>query len=204
MTLALIAPLRLGKIRPRSSGLTLIELMVALAIFSVLGILSFRAVDAATVSRDHLASESRRWQEITRYLQLTETQLLQIVARPVVPGVTESSLIVGPPSGDTGNFQFSFLKLDGARNSVRRVGYRFEKSHIVLLRWPGVDTDGKPTEDVVLEGVKNLRLNFVTDDGRSSAIWPAQPASANPLPEGIEIQLEVTDVGTLRRLIALR
>ena len=40
MTLALIAPLRLGKIRPRSSGLTLIELMVALAIFSVLGILS--------------------------------------------------------------------------------------------------------------------------------------------------------------------
>ena len=202
--LKLIAPPGVGKLRPRSSGLTLIELMVALAVFSVLGILSFRAVDAATVSRDHLASESRRWQEITRFLQLTETQLLQIVARPVVPGVTGSSLLVRPPSGGADGVQFSFLKLDGARNSVRRVGYRFEKSHIVLVRWPGVDVDGSPTEDVVLEGVKDLRLNFVTDDGRSSATWPAQPPSANQLPEGIELQLEVTDVGTLRRLIALR
>ena len=202
--LKLIAPPGVAKLRPRSSGLTLIELMVALAIFSVLGILSFRAVDAATVSRDHLASESRRWQEITRFLQLTETQLLQIVARPPIPGVTGSSLIVGPASGGADSFQFSFLKLDGARNSVRRVGYRFEKSQIVLLRWPGVDADASPTEDVVLEQVKNLRLNFITNDGHTSATWPAQPATVNSLPEGIEIQLEVTDVGTLRRLIALR
>lgn len=195
------ARLRLTRTASRSIGLTLIELMVALAIFSVLGILSFRAIDAATITRDHLSSESRRWQEITRFLQLTETQLLQIVARPTVPG---SSLIVGPASDGAEGFQFSFLKLDGARNSVRRVGYRFEKSHIVLLRWPGVDASVSPTEDVVLERVKDLRLNFITDDGRTSATWPAQPPSAHGLPEAIELQLEVNDVGTLRRLIALR
>lgn len=186
-----------------NTGLTLIEMMVALAIFSVLGVLSFRAVDAATVSRDRLSSESRRWQEITRFLQLTETQLLQIVGRPSVPGVPGTSLIVSPPNGGT-DFQFSFIKLDGARNSVHRIGYRFAESRIVMLRWPGVDADLSPTEDVVLERVKDLRLNFITDDGRTSAIWPAQPPTANPLPEGVEIQLEVTDVGTLRRLIALR
>ena len=78
--------MRLEKPASRRAGLTLIELMVALAIFSVLGVLSFRAIDAATVSRDRLANESRRWQEITRFLQLAETQLLQIVARPAVPG----------------------------------------------------------------------------------------------------------------------
>lgn len=200
----LARPLRSSNTKPGMVGLTLIELMVALAIFSVLGILSFRAIDAATVSRDRLSSESRRWQEITRFLQLTETQLLQIVARPVVAGMPASSLLVGPANNGADYFQFSFLKLDGARNSVRRIGYRFDKSQIILLRWPGVDADVNPTEDVVLEQVKDLRLSFITDDGRTSTIWPAQPASANPLPLGIEIQLEVTDGGTLRRLIALR
>ena len=198
-----IAPMRLEKPASRRAGLTLIELMVALAIFSVLGVLSFRAIDAATVGRDRLSNESRRWQEITRFLQLAETQLLQIVARPAVPGEPSTALIVNP-SSDGKSFQFSFLKLDGARSSVRRIGYRFEESRIVMLRWPGVNADISPTEDVVLERVKNLGLNFITDDGRASAIWPAQPPTANPLPEGIEIQLEVTDVGTLRRLIALR
>ena len=71
----LLAPRRISSAGSANAGLTLIELMVALAIFSVLGILSFRAIDAATVTRDHLSRESRRWQEITRFFQLTEAQL---------------------------------------------------------------------------------------------------------------------------------
>ena len=189
--------------RRASPGLTLIELMVALAIFSVLGVLSYRAIDSASISRDRLAAKSHRWQEVNRFFQLTESQLLQIVGRPVIQGVIGSSLIV-IPSSDGADFQFSFLKLDGARNAVRRVGYRFADKHIVMLRWPGVDMDMTPTEHVVLENVNHLSLKFITDDGRISATWPTQPPAKNSLPEGLEIQLETTDVGTLRRLIALR
>lgn len=189
--------------RRASFGLTLIELMVALAIFSVLGVLSYRAIDSASISRDRLAAKSHRWQEVSRFFQLTESQLLQIVGRPVIQGVMGSSLIV-IPSSDSREFQFSFLKLDGARNSVRRIGYRFADEQIVMLCWPGVDVDTTPTEHVVLENVTHLSLKFITDDGRVSMTWPAQPPAKNPLPEGLEIQLETTDVGTLRRLIALR
>jgi general secretion pathway protein J len=189
--------------RRASCGLTLIELMVALAIFSVLGILSYRAIDSASITRDRLANKSDRWQEVSRFFQLTESQLLQIVGRPTVPGAPSSSLVITPSSGGT-DFQFSFLKLDGARNSVRRVGYRFAEDRILMLRWPGVDGDVTPTEHVVLENVKDLRLKLITDDGRTSATWPAQPPAKTALPDGIEIQLEINDVGTLRRLFALR
>ncbi len=186
------------------SGMTLIELMVALAIFAVLGVVSVRAVTATTESRQRLADALQRWGEITRLLQMTESDLMQIVARPPSPGgANPPSTIVAQPSAGTGS-EFSFIRLDGGRNTVRRRGYRLEGDRVVLLRWPGVDMESTPTKDVVLENVKALRISMITAAGRRSAFWPPDPASAGTLPVAIELELELPDAGTIRRLFALR
>ncbi|MBN8284156.1 PDZ domain-containing protein [Zoogloea sp.] len=48
---------------PAQRGLTLIELMVALAIFAVLGVLSYRGLAEVATSRTHLEAGFERWQE---------------------------------------------------------------------------------------------------------------------------------------------
>jgi general secretion pathway protein J len=183
-------------------GLTLIELMVALAVVAVLGVISYRAVAAATDSRDRLSSEYQRWRDITRFVQMTENDMTQMVARPTSANSAGVSLLL-TSSGADGGVELSFLKLDGARASARRVGYRLDGTHIVLLRWAGTDAATAPMQDVVLDQVKALRFAFITANGLSIAAWPPPPAGTPPLPEAIEMQLELADVGTVRRLVAL-
>ena len=186
------------------SGMTLIELMVALAIFAVLGVICVRVVTATTESRQRLADALQRWGEITRLLQMTESDLMQIVARPASSGgANPPSMIVVQPAAGAAT-EFSFIKLDGGRNTVRRRGYRLEGDRVVLLRWSGVDMGPAPARDVVLENVKALRVSLITAAGRRSAFWPPDHAAADTLPAAIELELELPDAGTIRRLFALR
>jgi general secretion pathway protein J len=185
-------------------GMTLIELMVALAIFAILGVVSLRAITATTESHQKLTNSLQRWGEISRFLQLVELDLMQAVSQP------SSSGSVGPPSmlvvqAATGSIsEISFIKLDGGSNSVRRRGYRLVGDRVMLLRWPGVDVASNPTNDVVLEEVKALHVSLFTSTGQRSAFWPTEPASAATLPAAIELELELPDAGTIRRLFALR
>ena len=64
----------------RQRGLTLIELMVALAIFAVLGVLSYRALAEVSTSRTRLEDGFERWRNIGRAMQRIDADLLQVVA----------------------------------------------------------------------------------------------------------------------------
>jgi general secretion pathway protein J len=187
-------------VRRGGAGLTLIELMVALAVVAVLGVISYRAVAAASESRARLSDQDRRWSDITRFVQTAESDMLQMVARPQ-GSVAAPSLQFAP--GDAGNgVEISFLKLDGARSTARRVGYRLDGTHLILLRWPGTDATSLPSQDVVLDQVKSLRFAFVAN-GKSNAAWPPFPTQTSVLPDAIDMQLELADAGTVRRLVAL-
>ena len=61
-------------------GLTLIELMVALAIFAILGVLSYRALAEVATSNSRLEENFERWRTISRSLQRIDTDLLQAVS----------------------------------------------------------------------------------------------------------------------------
>jgi general secretion pathway protein J len=185
----------------RVAGLTLIELMVALAVVAVLGVVTYRAVAAASDSRQRLSAEYRRWSAITRFVQMVSTDLLEIAAQPPAPG-TSPSLLFAPSSGDAGA-EMSFLKVDGARASVRRIGYRLDGTRLLLLRWTGTDARTLPTQDVVLDQVGALHFAFFFQ-GNWTGTGPPTPAAASQLPAAIEMKLELADVGTIRRLIALR
>jgi general secretion pathway protein J len=190
-----------GPDRRHTAGLTLIELMVALAVVAVLGIISYRAIAAASESRQRVGDEYRRWSDIARFVQMVDTDLLQIAARPAV-SENKVSLVLSP-AGSAGSGELSFLKLDGARGSARRIGYRLEGTQLILLRWPGTDATSLPTRDVVLDRVKSLHFAMLANDQWSEA-WPPAPGGAAQLPAAIEMKLELADAGIVRRLVALR
>jgi general secretion pathway protein J len=196
------AAIRIAEIgRRRAAGLTLIELMVALAVVAVLGVISYRAVAAASESRQRLSDQYRRWSDITRFVQMVDSDMLQIAARPSPAGTGGSLLLT--PAGADGSVELSFLKLDGARANVRRVGYRLDGTQLILLRWPGTDATSVPAQDIVLDRVKSLNFAMLAN-GQWSKVWPPLPGAALQLPAAIEMKLELADAGIVRRLVSLR
>ena len=80
----------------RQRGLTLIELMVALAIFAVLGVLSYRALAEVSTSRTRLEEGFERWRSVGRAMQRIDADLLQLVA-PAASASTAANTAAAAP-----------------------------------------------------------------------------------------------------------
>jgi general secretion pathway protein J len=177
--------------------------MIALTILAILGVMSYRAVSAATERHFELSSQFQRWRDIARFFQMTEADVLQVVERSAAPGVSSSISIV--PASDLKQSGLTMLKLDGSNGGVERRAYLHEGSRIVLVRWREISTGLEPAKAVILENVAALRFIAVGSDGQRNNSWPSGSNTAlGPLPAAIEIELELPDVGTLRRFYAVR
>lgn len=192
---------------PAQRGLTLIELMVALAIFAVLGVLSYRGLAEVATSRTHLEAGFERWRAIGRSMQRIDTDLQQVVSPAAsATGLPSEGAALAAPGmilGRTasGGPELQFLRLDDARG-VRRVGFRLVDGRLEWLRWSGREALGQPSVDPLLDGVRGMRWRFLLDNVRTDAWPPADRRSL--LPDAIILELDLADVGTLTRLIALR
>lgn len=188
----------------RQRGLTLIELMVALAIFAVLGVLSYRALAEVSTSRTRLEEGFERWRSIGRAMQRIDADLLQLVA-PATSSSPTTSAQASPPllltRAASGGAELQLLRLDEARG-VRRVGYRLVDGRLDWLRWSGRDAFGEPTVEPLLGNVRNVRWRFLTGGNQVDA-WPPGDRRGT-LPDAVILELELPDHGTLTRFIALR
>lgn len=186
----------------RRRGFTLIELMVALAIVSLLSVLAFRAVTAATAGEQRLAAALERWRAVARFVEMAEADVAQMLARPLALGGDAALTRATGPAGTL--VELSFLRGDGGGRQLRRMGYRLADGRLYLLRWPGSDALSQPREDLLLDKVKDLRWRFHRDDGSSSDRWPPEAALPGEMPLAVVMELELEDMGTLRRLLPLR
>lgn len=186
----------------KTAGFTLIELMIAIAITAMLGVIGYRALDAATASQQRLAAELDRWRDIGRFVQRAEADLWQLTGRPRSPGgdlrLTRATDAGVPRS------ELSFLAGDGAGERIRRCGFRFDRDRVLLLRWPGTDAASPPREDRLLDRVRDLRFRLRLADGRVVDHWPVANDSTDVLPTAVDMELELHDADVIHRLLPLR
>ena len=191
---------------PSHGGFTLLELLVAVAVFAVVSIMAFggmwSVMDTAAAARTH----ADRLQTLQRAFNLLGRDLEQAVPR----GVRDS---LGDPQpalrGGTGEVLVELTRggagslVPGPDSALRRVAYRVVDERLERLRWPVLDrTPGmEPAVDTVIEGVAGHGVRFLTSDGWS-AFWPPSPQAGGPaaLPRAVELSVTLTDWGTIRRL----
>ena len=201
--------------RPAQRGLTLIELMVALAVFAVLGVLSYRALSEVANSHTRLEAGFERWRAIGRSLQRIDADLLQVVSTvgrnagqagsdgipPAPLNRAANAPMLLTRAADGGGPELQLLRLDDSRG-VRRVGYRLVDGRLEWLRWSGRDALGEPSVELLLDRVRGLRWRFLQRNNRLDA-WPPGDTRA-PLPDAVILELDLDGVGVLTRVIALR
>lgn len=195
--------------RIRARGLTLIEVMVALAVFAVLGTLTYRGTAQLILARTQIEHELERWREIDRALQIVETELIQIVAPAITSGSTRMPSLRVQQS-ELGS-ELRILSLSQAQG-VERVAFEFRNDALAWVRQAEAQPAATPERDILLEGVEAVRWRFLTPAGWTES-WPPPGATSNPgstsgitnsVPAAIEIVLDLPDIGRITRLHALR
>jgi general secretion pathway protein J len=187
----------------RQSGLTLIEVMVAIAIFAVLGVISYRAVSSMSDSRTRVGAELARWRAISRVMQLVDNDLTQLAPRwsGISNAITTEAAITLVKGGERDELRL--VRHDGANGGLQHRAYHIDGDKLILIRWS--PRDGSSTEDTLLDGVKSLHWRFINSNGQESDSWPPpDPMQQNALPTGVRIDLELADAGLIKRVFSIR
>ena len=191
----------------RALGFSLLELLVALAVFAALAAAAYGGLASIARTRGALAVEQDRLAAIMRSVSALERDLRQAIARPVLPnaGVVPLPALVG------GSDALELTRLGHAnplaepRSHLERVAWAADRGTLRRGRWLVLDRapDSAPQWRDLLERAGELRLRYLGDDGAWHANWPPRGADATLLPRAVEFRFTPQGLGEIRRIVEL-
>ena len=188
-------------------GFTLIEIMAALLVLSLLALMSYRGLGAVLDAREHVKLETDKWRHVAAFFGRFERDVELAAPRPVrtPDGVAPAWLGATSPSTQS-SVEFSrFASTDGI-DTARRIGYRLnDKNEIELWLWPGLDVapDTQPARYPVLAGVKTFELQYLNAALAWVSVWPAAPSDA-PLPRAVRLRIVLASNEEIVRVFVLQ
>lgn len=189
------------------AGFTLLEILVATAIFALAAALAFGGLRNILHAREILAPRHQSAAALRLGVSLLTQDLVAAAPRPVrdALGAPAPALV-----GGVGEELVVFSRLDPTRPllldavAVQRVSYRLREGRLLREIWPVVDVvqATRPREQVLLENVAEVRLRFMAVDAVAwSEVWPVISNDLAALPRAIEIDIVFSDGRSLRRLV---
>ena len=196
----------------RARGFSLIELLVALAVFAALAAAAYGGLAQIAQTRSALARQQDRFAQVVRAVSMLERDLRQAISRPVRGRGREDYLPALAGSGDRIELtRLGFANpLAEPRSNLERVAYAVDARKLVRGRYLALDRepDASPATTSVLDDTEALSLRYLGADGAWRDSWPPSDPPANMqtvelLPRAIELRISTGDMGELRRVVEL-
>jgi general secretion pathway protein J len=196
----------------RARGFSLIELLVALAVFAALAAVAYGGLAQIAQTRGALARQQDRFAQVVRAVSMLERDLRQAISRPVRGRGREDYLPA--LAGTSDRIELTRLgfanPLAEARSNLERVAYAVDGRKLVRGRYLALDRvpDASPATTNVLDDTEALGLRYLGADGAWRDTWPPSGPPANMqadelLPRAIELRISTGDMGELRRIVEL-
>lgn len=187
-------------------GFTLIEMLSALLIFSLLALMSYRGLGTVLDARDHVGREAEKWRQLSAFLSRFEGDLNMAAPRPVRrAGGLVPAWIATPESGDGPLLEFSRFAAEEGGERPRRLAYRLGPDQAVeVWWWAGLDPapDATPVRHVVLRGVADFELHYLGTDLAWASRWPVSPGDTE-IPRAVRLRLVLASGEEIVRVFAL-
>ena len=176
----------------KARGFTLIELMSALLILSLLAVMSFRGLGAVLDARDQVRQETEKWQRVAAFYSRFQRDVQLSAPRHVLAAA--------------GRLEFTRFATAEGIDAPRRVAYRLNENHeIELSLWPGLDVapNAKPARYAVLPAVAQFELRYLDSDLAWVDAWPRSERDP-PLPRAVRLRMVLASGEELVRVFSLR
>ena len=188
-------------------GFTLIELMTALLVLSLLALMSYRGLGAVLDAREHVKQETDKWRRVAAFFARFERDVELAAPRPVRNADGPAPAWRGAPAATAeATLEFSrFASTEGV-DTARRIGYRLNEKHeIELWLWPGLDVapDTQPVRYPVLTGVKTFELQYLNPALAWVDAWPTSPTDL-PIPRAVRLRVVLASNEEIVRVFVLQ
>lgn len=196
-----------------TAGFTLIEILIAVALLAVIGVLGYRGLDQIRLASTVVLSEAETWQRLNGIFARLGHDLNQALSSALAPTPYPTSTFWAQgelrQTAIAGN-EFSFLRPAATGHGVQRIAYRFERPMSSqatntgvwqLLIWPGREATGEARSVVLLDGINQLEIAALDQQGQWWSQWPA--GWQQTLPRALRVTLTLADQRQISRIFDL-
>jgi general secretion pathway protein J len=201
----------------RQKGFTLIEVMLAMALTVLVGVIAYNSLSVSMIAADSNTTQAQRLADIQSALTLMERDIRQAALRSTVdqygdtqPSLAGSSLLDYPLSLSRFGWDNPSKQ---KRGQVQRVRYRLQDKKLWREYWPVLDLidEAQGMQSLMLlEGVLALNFRFLDDrgvgreqsplGGEWKELWhPAR--DDDRLPRAVELRFDIENFGQVKRVI---
>lgn len=206
----------------KNRGFTLLELMLAMAIFAIIAIGSYMMLSSFIKAKERTQEHSVRLAQLQRAMLIIERDFEQVSPRPIRDEVDE--LAPAMMGGSNGSVEFTrsgWNNPTGApRSELQRVRYDFEEGKLWRSSWLVLDRapDSKPQRIAVLSNIKEFGIRYYPMEKPQNAPQGAPPVIGEPieswpppnadeistqhhadLPKMVDININFEDFGDIHR-----
>ncbi|HEY9201512.1 MAG TPA: type II secretion system minor pseudopilin GspJ [Gammaproteobacteria bacterium] len=203
--------LRINPLHPTASrGFTLIEVVIAMAIFAILSALAYSGLQSVIDSKSHTEAGLERLQAVQMSMLTLSNDLQQIAPRAAQDALGGNLHKLSTQSSE---YLVEFTRsgwrnpAESPRSSLQRVAYKLDEDRLIRIYWSHVDRadEERRVERVLIDNIESLQLRFLNEQQEWTEDWPeaAVLTSSNesPVPLAIEATLDTHDWGEITRLL---
>lgn len=196
----------------RAQGFTLIEVLVAMAIFGVMTVLAYMSLGQTLANADLLNARMDRLQAVQRTMRFIGNDLLTAAPRPVRSELGDTYL---PAIQVSVSNEFALAITHGGwpnpaglpRSTMQRTVYLLQEDKLLRVYSTVLDATyaNKSIATEILDGVLGLEFRMLQDNHETIAEWPPPGMQGSfalqARPRAVEIILTLEDEGEIRRII---
>ncbi len=199
---------------PSSRGLTLVEILVALAITAIVTAILYGSFDSISRTSSAIEEYSSKLREIVFFMDTLEKDISGAFFSSRA-GFTHFELYEKDMAGTTGSelsfttFNTSFLEIIDLSTDIVEVKYESELAEdgesIIITRTvhlnPQIPSSEFSIKSPVLSGIRSFELEAIDDSGDEKKTWNS--GETLKLPSKIRVKIELTDGYSLSRDIPI-
>lgn len=202
----------------RQQGFTLLEVIIAISIFALLGLGTYKMLDSVLRTDEVTRAHERSLRELSRAFAAMDRDLAQAIGRSVRdPYGDERAGLLGELGAMDGLAAIEFTRsgwrnpMGLSRSQLQRVRWRLADKVLERVYWTVLDqaVDSQPRVQKILEGVTALEFRYLDERGEWQGQWPPAQGNSTPeenllrLPLAVELKLEHEHYGEMTRLYRL-
>ena len=191
-------------------GFTLLELMIAISIFSVISLLTIGGLSNALNTRTHTEESLQHLVRFQMFFSIIDREIHQISKRPVrdeygaiTPAITSDTSVgvEGLEFSHHGRFALA------EQSRLQRVAYYLEDNKLIKKHWKVLDRveDTQPVKQELLNNIEELSFAYYGHSSDGTGDWYDEWEADGPLSlRAIRVTLKTPGYNDLYRIFEVR